>query len=304
MDTAPRDTLRRVTVTDLEAFVAVAELGTFSAAALRLHVSQPSVTNRVRRLEATLKTQLLVRTTRTVAVTAAGRVVLERGVPAMNLLDGILREVVDAAAEEQSAIVVASTPLTASILLPRLVRAYTDHHPGRHVHILDLNYPEILDALQNGKAHVAFLTEPADDRFMVETIWRDDVVLVAPPDHSLAGRETIPVEALVDQELLLMDLYAPLLDSVVSAMNASQLRPPRAHLVHSMSTVLGMFEAGMGVAMMTRTTADLRTGPGASPMKLDGFALQRVYSLVIPRKPARAALVRDFGDHLRASFRD
>lgn len=63
---------QRFDLDELETFLAVADLGSFSAAAKKMHVSQPSVTNRVQRLEAMLKTKLVERTTRRVLVTPDG----------------------------------------------------------------------------------------------------------------------------------------------------------------------------------------------------------------------------------------
>jgi len=300
---ALRDALRRVTLTDLGTFVAVAELGSFSAAAGHLHVSQPAVTNRVQRLEAALGTRLLTRTSRKVEMTPAGALLLAEGSQALDLLDSVLQGLVDTAAQESSQIVVASTPLTAAALLPRLVRSYTDRHPGRDVIILDLSYPEVLAALQSGDAQLAILSEePTDDRFLVEPVGSDDVVLVAPPRHALAVQASVTLEALVGQEVILIDQYRPLFDSIVAAMGSKALPAPNPRCVRSMGTVLGMFEAGMGLAMMTRTTADLRCAADSSVMDVEGMDLQRVYSLVLPRRPDRTGIVREFSDHLRASF--
>jgi len=298
----PRDALRRVTLSDLETFVAVAELGSFSAAAQHLHVSQPAVTNRVQRLEAAIKTRLLTRTTRRVHMTPAGELLFAQASQALDVLDEVLRDLMDSAAQDSSRLVVASTPFTASILLPPLVRAYRNRRPDRDIVILDLSYSEVLAALEGGDAHMAILTEPADDRFVVEAVGSDDVVLIAPPRHALTGRATVSLDALVDQELILIDQYRPLFDSLVNAMNDAGLSPPTARWVRSMSTVLGLFEAGMGLALMTRITAELRCAADVSLMDIEGLTLQRVYSLVLPRRSDRVELVREFCDHLRTGF--
>lgn len=282
--------------------MAVAELGSFSAAAESLHLSQPAVTNRVQRLEAALRTRLLTRTSRKVETTPEGDVLLAQGSPPLGDLNEVLQGLLDTATQDSNRIVVASTPLTASILLPPLVRSYTDQHPGRDVILLDLSYQEVIDALLAGHAHMAILTGPADDRFLVEPVGTDDVVLVAPPQHPLTGRESISLEALSGQELLLIDQYQPLFDAMATAMEKRGLPLPKIHPVRSMGTVLGMFEAGMGLALMTRTTAKLRCAHGTTSMRVEGMDLQRVYSLVLPRRPQLTAPAKDFSDYLRASF--
>jgi DNA-binding transcriptional LysR family regulator len=91
----PRTLLHRFDLAELETFVAVAELGSFSAAARRLNLGQPSVSQRIQRLEETLQTRLLVRTTRRVQTTPAGARLLAEAtsaLAALSMLLGTFRE--------------------------------------------------------------------------------------------------------------------------------------------------------------------------------------------------------------------
>jgi len=108
----------RIELVDLETFVAVATLGSFSAAARQLNITQPSVTSRIQRLESSLGTKLLVRTTRRVELTPRGDLLrVEVGRTLMGL-----RRLVDSfrldAAAARSRVVVAATPMVAATMLP------------------------------------------------------------------------------------------------------------------------------------------------------------------------------------------
>ena len=110
-----------VGLSELETFIAVAEFGSFSAAARHLHLSQPAVTARVQKLESLLGTKLLHRTTRNVAVTDDGQRLTTRAKETLCQLRLLIGEFTQQRAQHRHRVVVASSPMLAATMLPELI---------------------------------------------------------------------------------------------------------------------------------------------------------------------------------------
>ena len=115
---------------DIEAFVAVAEELHFGRAAARLHISQPPLSNRIRQLEADLKVDLFIRSTRNVALTEAGQRLLDPARQVLNQL-AIARAVADSIVTgEEGRVRVGFAGASSQRSLPMLSRAVRELHPG------------------------------------------------------------------------------------------------------------------------------------------------------------------------------
>src|SRR5690242_3983992 len=129
----------------LEAVLALAEYGSFVAAAARLRLSQPALTRMVKRLEAELGVRLFDRSTRRVEITAAGRAFAAVAERMLNDLGITVQSVREAAQEGRGLVVVSSVMSVAGGLLPRMIAAYRDDRPGVEIHVREGIYATILD---------------------------------------------------------------------------------------------------------------------------------------------------------------
>lgn len=292
--------LGRVTTAELEAFVAVAELGSFTDAARRLHLTQPSTTARVQRLESALRTRLLVRTTRTVGPTAAGVQLLESVRPLLDGLDGALRAVRPGSAGR---VVVATTPYLATTIVYPLVRRYGRTVPDVEVEVLDVDHPEVLRTLERGDAQLAVLSGAVDGSAGSESLGSDDVVLALPPGHRLQGRGEVDAAELAGCELMLIRPYEVVYSRLACAVRAATGAAPVARWVGSLTTLLGLLAAGGGIAVMTRGAARRDGLPDGSMLRVRGLELRRDYAMV--RAPAAVAdpAVADFARFVARNVR-
>lgn len=186
----------------LEAFVAVAETHTFTAAAARLHLAQQSLSRLVAQLERELGVRLFDRTTRAVGLTASGAAMLE---PARRALAGVAEAV--AAARDPVAEVaevrvdVSSTGLETG---SRIVEALRRTHPDVLVHEIEVGMDRGLQQLREGRLDLLFglVTGPVDD-LVEEVVRREPILLGMAAGHRLAARDEVPVAELADEALLL-----------------------------------------------------------------------------------------------------
>jgi LysR family transcriptional regulator, carnitine catabolism transcriptional activator len=291
-----------IDLVDLETFILVSELGSFSATAALLHVSQSSVSTRVKRLETMLETPLLLRNSRKVSPTEDGERLIQGADRALAGLRGVVGSLLDVADQARQRVVIASTPILAATVLPPLIRDYAARFTDVEVQLLDLSYTGVLDALDSGIADVAVVSDIGDGRFRSEPLGSDAVVLVIPPNHVLVNAKHVTLEELVGETLIVVDLYQPIRDSISAAMREKNLPLPRFISVSNLGTLLGMLNASMGMALMARKRGLRRQSRGDGLAIIDELELRRNYTLLFPRKAEVSTSVQSFCTFLRGSL--
>ncbi len=234
----------------LRYFVAVAESLSFTAAAERLGVSQPPLSQQIRDLEAELGTPLLWRTSRSVALTPAGTAFLARA-------RGILGEVEEACAEAR-AVGAGRTGtldigLTGSILagpLGRLIRLFGERYPGVLVRLHEMPPGEQPAALHAQRIDLGFLRRPPEDPSLkVVRAWPEAVGVALPAGHRLAARAAIALADLRDEPFVSLRDSRFATDLWEACREAGFAPRPVQQVVESASLV-NLVAAGLGVALV------------------------------------------------------
>lgn len=308
MDGHRRQALERVKLAEIEAFVAVAELGSFTAAAKRLHLTQPATTSRIQRLEATLRTQLLTRSTRRVEVTAAGERLLAGVDPLLDELDSFLGGFVQDGAEPAGQVVLAATPHLATSFLHPALQTFHARHPSIEVVVTDLEYDSVLAAVDDGDADVALLTARAAERPGAIELGSDEVVLVVPDTHELNGKVRVGLPDVADLELLMIRPYQGVFDELSDAVRvATGGRAPSVRSIGSLTTLLGLIDSDTSrVALLARRAAVRHGISGDRLVSVIGVDIRRYYTLFLSRYSARRSAVVALREHLEStlSFHD
>lgn len=293
--------LRTMTFSDLETLLLVVRRGSFTAAAEALAISQPAITQRIRRLEKQLGGRLLERGSRPVLPTAAGEKLLDVLPQVYEALIDAFPSTVPEPRARISSLVVATTPFLASAQLPRLVRSFTNRYDAK-VKVLDLSYPDVEDAIRMETAHFALLSDYRGNNPSAELIGEVDVVLAAHPSHPLAGEGSIALDQLSDQVVFHNHQYDHLFDRISSAAAEQGLEKPTGTRVQEMSTVVGMVDASLGLGLVTRTVADVHCSPRTEVLEIDGLPLRREYLMLRSEAPLPEELARQFANHVREHF--
>ncbi|HWK91956.1 MAG TPA: LysR family transcriptional regulator [Luteimicrobium sp.] len=178
-------------IRDLRHFVVVAEELHYGHAAARLRVAQPALSKTVQRLEARLGARLLDRTSRSVALTPAGTVLLEHGRHVLHAADLAVQETRRAA--QQDGLRLVMKPGGDAGLLSGILAAYAEHPDATQVDVEFSGSTDRTARLRDGRADVALLYAPFDDLagLVTETLHTEDRVAILPADHPLASRDRI-----------------------------------------------------------------------------------------------------------------
>ena len=188
----------------LQYFVAVAEELHFGRAAARLHIAQPSLSVQIRKLEHSLGTPLLIRTSRSVSLTSAGDVLLGEAKRLLSAAERAVSLTREVASGVRGTLIVGFQANAAAELTPRILAAFKNNHPEIHVQMRSFDFADPTAGLADGSADVAFVRPPlpAADWLAMETLFIEPRVLVVASSSRFAGLSEVSVEQVVDESFV------------------------------------------------------------------------------------------------------
>jgi LysR family hca operon transcriptional activator len=285
----------------LKYFIAVAEELNFTRAAVRLHTSQPSLSQQIRQLESALGVALLERSRQYVALTSAGRIFLREARDILARLDHAGKLAKQAADGRAGDLSIGTFPAADVRILPLLRPLIAERLPHLRL-ILHSKYAvEPTAGLMAGTLDVAFMRGPIQsDELDSRELLREEIVVMLPAHHALASRKSVPVELLDDLPCITMDrsLAPGLHDAIAALYRQARIR---MHAVSSADNVLGhlrLVQEGLGFALLPDSMgALLPPGVVQKPLKCDPAP---TVSVVIAWKAGNASpLVAAFVDLVR-----
>ncbi len=244
---------------DMRVLVVLGEELHFGRAAARLHLSQPGLSYRVKRMEDALGYELLARTRRSVTLTPAGSAVLQG---AHRLLDEARRLVDDGeriARGEVATLRVGFVGTALYGLLPPVLREARRRHPQLRLVLEEQKTATQVRALLRGQLDIGIVHLPLgpDGGLAVEEVATDPVGLALPADHRLAGAATVDLAELAGDPFVLFPraLEPQTHDRYVQACVAAGFAPQVAHQATGLQTILGLVASGLGVAFVAASVA-------------------------------------------------
>ena len=185
--------MRELNLDQLRTLVSIVDLGTFSASARALHLAQPTVSLHVSELESRLGTQLLVRGSRRVTPTAAGLVLVQRARALLRDADETVEAVRRQADGKLGRVRLGTSTGVVIDLLPRVLEALQDSHPGIDVEVAILGSSQALERLALGTLDIGLVALPQPPlRGTVVTPWRDQTVKAFVPASWPSPRTVTP----------------------------------------------------------------------------------------------------------------
>ena len=251
----------------LEYFVRVAELGSFTRAAQVLGIAQPALSRQVRLLEVELRQNLLVRNGRGATPTEAGQLLLEHG-------RGILHQV-ERAREELSRVrtglagkvAVGLPPSIARVLTVPLTRAFRQKLPQAQLSISEGLSTAMLENLQSGRLDIALLYNPSPLQGLEYTpLMQEELVLVQPRPPGLAEDPPpppLPLKALAELPLVIPSRPNAVRMRIESALAEQQAKPQIELEIDGVAAILDLVADGAGYAVLSRNAVKHSIRPSA-----------------------------------------
>jgi DNA-binding transcriptional LysR family regulator len=236
----------------LQLFLAAAEEGSITAAAKRMHLTQPALSRQIKALEEELGVELFTRGAHSVTLTPAGGVLLEEGGKLLDRAERVVKLV--RASAEGEPLRVGYAPSLAGPLLGLALERFSQLHPRARVQLSDLSSTEMRDALAQGKIDVAVTVPWEGDSQAVKwtTVRRHGMVLAVPASHPLASKKKVRLAELDGQRLLLYSRneYPEYWQGVTRMFRENGLQAKVAGEFDGVTSLAAAVEAGLGVALM------------------------------------------------------
>jgi LysR family hydrogen peroxide-inducible transcriptional activator len=236
---------------DLRYLVALAEHRHFGRAAAASYVSQPTLSTQIRKLEEELGVTLVERTPRRVLLTETGREIVARARDVLHEVEqirGIARRTRD---PEAGSVRLGIFPTLGPYLLPHVVPEVRKRFPKLELLLVEEKTEEVLKRLREGKLDAGVLALPVhDDTLHSEFLFEEPFVLAAPKQHPLAQRNTLKLEDLEDQSLLLLEDGHCLRDQALEVCRMSGAGEKTGFRATSLETLRQMVAADVGVTLL------------------------------------------------------
>lgn len=291
---------QRVSLRQLRLFIAVAETGSFTAAAKLMHVTQPAVSMQVHELESMVG-EVLLDGRRGFRLTPAGEILLRHAREAIAALE--LAEVeLKAMKGVASGTVSVGAVSTAEYFVPRLLAAFGEAYPDIRFRLTVRNRAGMADLLRERAVDVAIMGAPPTGLALRRVpLAPDPMSFVVPPSHPLAGRRSVPPSALAGERLLLREQGSGTRAALERFLRAHGVKLTQADEMGSNETLKQAVMAGLGVSFLSHHTFAMEVAAGRMHrLNVRGTPIEREWNLLVPtdKRPSLAveALV-DFLQH-------
>ena len=192
-------------IRQIKAFVAIAETGTFTAGAARVHVTQAAISMQIRQLENETGAKLFIRAPRRVILTEAGEKLLERAYVILREHDAALEELAALTGAHRGRLRIGSaSAMVSADPLPQVLRELRNAHPGVETSVASGTSESLVQQVLAGELDAVFVSLPVEARgVQSELLSEDYLVAIASPKHKLAKQKVVSAYALAGEKLIL-----------------------------------------------------------------------------------------------------
>jgi DNA-binding transcriptional LysR family regulator len=300
---APRLALERsTTLHQLRTFKAVADHRSFSAAAQALSLSQPSVSYQVKELEAALGLPLLDRLGKRVELTEAGETLYGYVRRTLNLLDEAAVALEDLRGIRRGTLRIGASTTVGIYVIPAALGAFKRLHPGLSISLEIGNRGQVQEGVLRNELDLAVVGPPRRDPELesLPFIW-DELVVVAPARHTLAGRPGLTLRDLAGETFILREQGSGTRWAVDKAAKRSGVRLDVGMELGSNGAIKQAVTSGLGLAIISRFAINLERSSGELvELNVQGFPIRRQWHIVHLRRRRLAGAIQAFIDLLLA----
>lgn len=287
----------------LQAFIELANTQNFTRAAERCHVSQPTLSAMISKLEDGVGIKLFVRDTRSVTLTPEGELFVEK---ARKIYDDIEASVVELKAyarQQKGEICIAALPTVASACLPEIIASYRRRHTDVRVNMYDMLSDRCLNMLRSGKAELAITALGVDDtEFNTSLVYQDPFVLVCHKSHKFVGQESVSWSELSGEAFVQFPTTSSIrqfLDDTADPLNMAQ----DSLEVEGLTTAASLVASGHGVSVVPELAKEFFNRPEICVIQLQDSKLVRDIFVVTNKGRRLSTASRGFLELINEYFR-
>jgi LysR family transcriptional activator of glutamate synthase operon len=290
----------------LRYLVALAAERNFTRAAAREHIAQPALSQQIRRLEEEIGLALVERTTRHVAITDAGEMLVGRARRILAEVDAARAELQGLRGVQTGHVTVGAMHTMGPVDVSLALAIFHQRHPAVELTVREQSSEELAEMLRDDELDLAFLsvTERIESHGLgLQQLVSEELVVILPRGHRLAQRRRLRMADLADEQFISYREGARLRELLVSAGHHAGFEPQVKLESNESQRIRRLVERGMGVAILPRTDAE---GPGAevAVANLTDPSLTRDITLAWRDGRRHAPAAAEFLELARVTFTD
>ncbi|MGL4307033.1 MAG: LysR substrate-binding domain-containing protein [Mycobacteriaceae bacterium] len=237
----------------LRYFITVAEELHFGRAAQRLNMTQQPLSRQIRDLELEIQVTLFHRTKRTVRLTEAGKVFLERSYLVLAQLEQAIAVTQQIGRGEVGRLAIGFVDSAMYTLLPEIVRVFREQFPAVELRLYELTTAQQIQALHHKQVDIGIVRSAiSEPGLSVECFLPESLVLALPENHPLSAQTQVSLSTLADELFILFPAkMGPVFyDQIITICQQAGFRPKVAQEAVQMQTIVGLVAAGLGIAIV------------------------------------------------------
>jgi len=235
----------------LRYFVSLARMGNFSRAAEQCYVSQPSLSQQIRKLEDELGERLFDRGQRRAKLTAHGEAFLRRAVRILEEVEAAKREATEAWDLLRGTVTIGVLPTIAPYMLPHAMARFSEKFPGVEIAVHEDTTARLLKLMHAYEIDFALASQPIeDDGLVVQELFTEELLLAVPPRHPLARKRVVCAADLSGEKLIVMKEAHCLGDQVLGFCDRRDVKPKISFRSAQLETVQELVCAGLGISLV------------------------------------------------------
>ncbi len=284
----------------LRIFLVVARNGSFTRAAQELHIAQPAVSHQVKALERDLGVELFERGGRRIGLTPAGEVLATSCRDVFSRLDESAQALAEIATGTGGMVTLAADSTSGVFVVPRALGAFHRLYPAIDITLRVDNRAGVIRRLRDWECDLAVMASPpAELGCEVEPFLADRLVVVAPPDHPLAGQVRVNPRQLTHERFLLREPGSGTREATARFFARRGLPLSVGMELGSGEAIIQAVSAGLGVSVISRWAIELELRAGRLViLPVEGFPIERSWSIVRLRERRLTAVVRTCREYL------
>ncbi len=269
----------------LQIFTAVAQEGSFTKAAERLNLTQPTVSQQLASLEKTLGIPLVIRQPRGIKLTEAGATLLGYAKRILHLNQEALEKTLETAEQAKRSIRLGVGHTLTIYLLPNLLEQLRQRQPDVEIHILAGNTGDLLEATVNGQVEMALVGSPAaHPQLKITPFLEDELIVIVPPDDPWVGLSGVTLDDLRRRTLITRENGSALHASVRKLLGAEHLGASQVIILEETEAIKRSVEAKLGIALIQGIAVQQELAQKRlHQVPLSGAAIKRNYNIACKR---------------------
>ncbi|MGM0711417.1 LysR family transcriptional regulator [Brevibacillus parabrevis] len=290
-------------IKQLHYFVTVSDLLSYSKAAQKLHISQPSLSNAIKNLEQEVGSPLLERNTRKIELTDAGNILYQKAILLLSQMDTLKKEMAEVK-ETGSGQLIIGIIESAKHWVPKVIRNYQEHFPSMNIKLIEvLSGQAVKDSLRKYHTHL-LITNQSIQEDDLETIplYIENLVLVLHRSHPLAQQESVSLKEVVAEPFIISTEGFQTRENILSAFAMEDVEPRIKFEIERFETALSLIRENLGITIIPENYLAGVSDPSIVRKKIDSSFLQRTVFLAYLKNRYLTPAVRAFLAGIQEEF--